>query len=536
MADLREWLGGLGLESLAAVLADNDIDFDILPDLTEADFEKLGISLGHRRKLLKAIAGRHDAGASSATGAAPSAPPVAPSSEAERRQVTVLFSDVVGSTALANAVDPEDMSHLIARYQDACAGAISRFDGYIAKFLGDGVLAYFGYPQAREDAAERSVRAGLAIVDAVRQIKRPDGLQLETRIGVATGLVVVGDIIGTGAAREESIVGETPNLAARLQTVAEPNTVVISQSTYRLLGRAFDCDNLGEHALKGFAQPVPAWRVLREAAVASRFAAARSSLGPFVGRTQEMGLLLDRWQLAQQGEGQAVVLTGESGMGKSRLIEALFERIGAEPARRIVMQCSPYHSNTAFYPVIRQFEQASGMVGDDTAEQKLDKLDVLLAKTGAAAGPMAALMADLLSLPGNGRYPPLDLSPPQRKTATASALVDHILRLSEREPVVVLLEDAHWIDPTTQELLTRLIDSIASVRVLVIVTARPEFAPPWSGRDHVAALALSRLGKAQCAQIVAGVVAEHPVTAALLEEILAKTDGVHERILQGRRR
>ena len=357
MPDLKDWLRQFGLEPLADVLADNDVDLDILPDLVELDFEKLGISLGQRRRLLKAIAALPDP----SQGAAPTTSlsvAAAPASEAERRQVTVLFSDLVGSTALATALDPEDLGSLIKRYQDACTGAVARFDGYIAKFMGDGVLAYFGYPQAHEDAVERSVRAALAIIDSVRHIERPDGLKLETRVGIATGLVVVGDIIGSGAAREESIVGETPNLAARLQALAEPNTVLVGEATYRLLGRTFEYESRGEHALKGFAKPVPVWRVLREAPVGSRFAAARATdLGPFVGRTQEIGLLLDRWHLAQQGEGQAILLTAESGMGKSRLIEALFERIGKEPHRRVATQCSPYHSNTAFYPVIRQIEQ-----------------------------------------------------------------------------------------------------------------------------------------------------------------------------------
>ena len=512
------------------MLADNDVDLDILPDLTDQDFEKLGISLGHRRKLLKAIAtlGSSAKTASDEAEQEPTKPAAAaPSPEAERRQVTVLFSDLVGSTALATALDPEDLSGLIKRYQDACAGAIARFDGYIAKFMGDGVLAYFGYPQAHEDAAERSVRAALAIIDTVRQIARPDGIPLQTRVGIATGVVVVGDIIGTGTAREESIVGETPNLAARLQTLAEPNTVLISEATCRLLGRSFDYQNLGEHELKGFAKPIPVWRVLREAPVASRFAAARGiGLSPFVGRTQEMGLLLDRWHLAQQGEGQAIVLTAESGMGKSRLVEALFDRIGVEPHRRVVLQCSPYHSNTAFYPAIRQVEHAAGFTLEDSVPQKLDKLDAFLAKPEGPANSAAVLLAELLSLPVDGRYPPLDLTPAQRKAATISALVDHIIQLSTAEPVLFVLEDAHWIDPTTQELLTRLIDSIESARALVIATARPEFASPWTGRAHVASLALSRLGKSQCADIVAGIAAAQSITADLVEEILAKTDGV----------
>ena len=534
MSDLRSWLKEFGLETVAGVLTDNDVDLEILPDLTETDFEKLGLSLGHRRKLLKAIATlRGGSGAATPTTSqqtrptAPAAPAAGPSGEAERRQVTVLFSDLVGSTALAAALDPEDMSRLIRRYQDACAGAIARFDGYIAKFLGDGVLAYFGYPQAHEDAAERSVRAALAIIEAVRQIGRPDGGRLEARIGIATGLVVVGDIIGSGAAREQSIVGETPNLAARLQTLAEPDTVLVSDTTRRLLGRVFDCESRGEHALKGFAKPVPVWRVVREASTASRFAAAHASgLGPFVGRAQEMGLLLDRWRLAQQGEGQAVLLTAEAGMGKSRLVEALFERVAAEPHQQMVAQCSPYYSNTAFYPILRQIEHAAGFVLEDTAVRKLEKIEALLAKSGTPPVPIAPLLADLLSLPANGRYPPLDLTPAQRKNASVTALIDRLLRLSGTEPVLFLVEDAHWIDPTTQELLTSLIDSIASARILVIITARPEFVSAWSGRDHAVSLALSRLGRAQCAQIVAGIASAQAVAPELVEDILAKTDGV----------
>ena len=530
MPDLENWLKQFGLEALCGVLADNDVDLDILPDLTEADFEKLGISLGHRRKLIKAIATLRGAPVEAAEAVAdtPATPPkAAPTSEAERRQVTVLFSDLVGSTALATALDPEDMSDLIKRYQDACAGAIARFDGYIAKFLGDGVLAYFGYPQAHEDSTESSVRAALAIVDAVGRIARPDGRRLETRIGIATGLVVVGDIIGSGAAREESIVGETPNLAARLQALAEPNTVVVADATCRLLGRTFEYENRGEHMLKGFAKPVPAWRVLREAPLASRFEAARATiLAPFVGRVQEMGLLLERWRLAQHGEGQTVLLTGEPGMGKSRLIEALFDRIGSEPHRRIVVQCSPYHANTAFYPVLRQIEQAARFALEDSTALKLDKLNAWLAKADMPLSPIAPLLANLLSLPAEGRYPPLGLTPAQFKNAAISALVDYVLHLSEREPVLLDLEDAHWIDPTTLELMTRLIDLIGSARVLVVVTARPEFVSPWAGRDHVLTLALSRLSKTQCAEIVAGIAAAHSLALDVVDDILARTDGV----------
>ena len=528
MTKLQEWLKEQGLEQYAGVLADNDIDFDLLSDLTESDVEKLGLSLGHRRKFLKALAALQHASCEPQTARLSEAPPAAiETQEAERRQVTVLFSDLVGSTAMANTVDPEEMSALIRRYQDACAGAIARFDGFVAKFLGDGVLAYFGYPQAQEDAAERSVYAALAIIDSIRQLKGPDGQLLEARVGIATGLVVIGDIIGSGAAREHSIVGETPNLAARLQALAEPNSVLVSQSTHHLLGRQFDYQSLGEQALKGFANPVQVWRVLREAAVASRFAAGRAARsGPFIGRIQEIGLLLDRWKLAKECEGQAVFLSGEPGMGKSRMVDALRERIADDSYYHLIFQCSPYHTNSALHPVIRQFERSASFTLEDSAAIKLEKLEALLSATDNLTDTTRSLLADLLSIPLDNRYPPLELAPPQRKAATIAAIVHQLSKLAEQKPVLVVLEDAHWIDPTTQELITRVIDSIASMCVLVLITARPEFLSPWTGRDHVTSLALNRLSRAQCAELIAGVATDQALKPALVEDIVAKTDGV----------
>ena len=427
MTKLQAWLKELGLEQYAGVLSDNDIDLDILSDLAESDLEKLGFSLGHRRKLLRALAARQPASSQAQTASAEAPPITAETQTAERRQVTVLFSDLVGSTALANEIDPEEMSMLIRRYQDACAGAIVRFDGFIAKFMGDGVLAYFGYPQGQEDAAERSVYAALAIIDSLKELKGPDGQVLGTRIGIATGIVVIGDIIGSGVAREHSIVGETPNLAARLQSVAEPNSIVVSQSTRQLLGRQFDYQNLGEKALKGFANPVQVWRVLREAAVASRFAAGRPARpGPLIGRVQEIGLLLDRWQLAKQGEGQVIFLSGEPGMGKSRIVDALCERIVDDPYYHLICQCSPYHTNSALHPVIRQFERSAGFTLEDSAAVKLEKLETLLSATDNLSDTTASLLADLLSIPFDGRYPPLEFSPAQRKAATIAAIVHQL--------------------------------------------------------------------------------------------------------------
>jgi len=358
-------------------------------------------------------------------------------------------------------------------------------------------------------------------------LKGPEGQALETRVGIATGIVVIGDIIGSGVAREHSIVGETPNLAARLQTLAEPNSVVVSESTHHLLGRQFDYQSLGERTLKGFAKPVQVWRVLREAAVASRFAAGHAArTGPFIGRVQEMGLLLDRWRLAKEGEGQVIFLSGEPGMGKSRIVDALFERIVDDPYYHLIFQCSPYHTNSALHPVIRQFERSAGFTLEDSAAIKLEKLEALLSATDNLSDSTRSLFADLLSIPLDDRYPPLDLAPAQRKAATIAAIVHQLTRLAEQKPVLFVLEDAHWIDPTTQELVTRLIDGIAATRVLTFITARPEFLSPWTGRDYVTSLALSRLSKTQCTELIAGVAAAQALRPALVEDIVAKTGGV----------
>jgi class 3 adenylate cyclase/predicted ATPase len=522
MTKLEQWLNELGLQQYAGTFTDNGIDFDILLELAESDFEKLGLLLGHRRKLLKALAALKPTPTQSQPAATK-----AETQEAERRQVTVLFSDLVGSTAMANAVDPEDMSELIRRYQDACAGAIARFDGFIAKFMGDGVLAYFGYPQAQEDAAERSVRAGLALIDSVSQLPGPDGQLLSARVGIATGVVVIGDIIGSGAAREHSIVGETPNLAARLQTLAEPNSVLVSQGTHHLLGRQFDYESLGERALKGFSNPIKVWRVLREAAIASRFAASHASrTAPFIGRTQEMALLLERWQLAKEGKGQGIFLSAEPGMGKSRMVDALCERITEDSYYHVICQCSPYHTNSALHPIIRQLEQAAGFTLENSAAIKLEKLEAVLSATNNLNDSTRRLFADLLSVPLGDHHPPLDLTPSQRKAATIAAIVHQLTQLAVQKPVLFVLEDAHWIDPTTLELVSRLIDGIASARVLLLITARPEFSSPWTGNSHVTPLALSRLSKTQCNELIAGVAMAQALSPALVEDIVAKTDGV----------
>jgi class 3 adenylate cyclase/predicted ATPase len=516
--DFRQWLEAQGLAQYAKVFAENDIDFEVLGDLTEADLEKLGLSLGHRRKLMRALAAAQRDGSLSDTQESP---------DAERRQITVLFGDLVGSTELASLLDPEDAGALLRRYQDACAGAVARFNGYVAKFMGDGVFAYFGYPQASEDAAEQAVRSALALVEAVGRIMRPDGRACEVRIGIATGIVVVGELIGAGSARERAIAGETPNLAARLQALAEPNAIIIGERVRQLLGERFEYENLGEHSLKGFVTPVRVWRVLRETAAESRFAAARArSHGAFVGRSEESSLLLDRWRRATQGHGQVVFLSGEAGMGKSRLADLLSDRICSERSYRIICQCSPYHTNSALHPVIRHLERAAGFAPDDPDAVKLAKLEVMLGVTNDTPPvPAASLIADLLSLPVE-RYPVIDLAPPQRKAATLAALVELLTRLAADAPVLLLLEDAHWIDPTTKELWTRLVDGIASTRLLALVTARPEFALPWTGRPHVSSLELARLSAEEAAELVAEIAAPRSLECALVDDIVAKSDGV----------
>jgi class 3 adenylate cyclase/tetratricopeptide (TPR) repeat protein len=525
MSDLRAWLRSHKLEQYAEAFEASDIDLDVLADLTEHDFAELGVSLGNRRRLMKAIA-EHTAEPGQAAPNLVGAFGLDTAAAAERRQVTVLFCDLVGSTELSSTVDPELLGTLIRRYQDAVAGAIGRFGGFVAKFMGDGVLAYFGFPHAFEDAAERAVRAGIGILAEIGGISRPNGEPLQARIGIGTGLVVIGEIIGAGSAQEHSIVGETPNLAARLQALAAPGTILISEATQRLLGGLFELEPLGGSELKGFARPVPSWQVLREAPVASRFAATRTGGNlPLIGRAHEMGLLLDRWRLARQGEGQIVTLIGEAGIGKSRAVEALQEALAGEPHSRIHLQCSPYHSGSALYPVIQHLSRAARFAAADSSEVRIGKLGALLAPPAASDTTALALLADLLSIPMPSAVA-LSLTPAQHKAATIALLVDEIVHLGEIDPVFLIVEDAQWIDATTLELMTRVVDSIGPARLLAVVTARPDFAPPWLARPHATLLTLGRLGRAECAQLAVEVAASQGLGAETIAAIIAKTDGV----------
>jgi class 3 adenylate cyclase len=447
-----------------------------------------------------------------------------PQDTAERRQVTVMFSDLVGSTALSARMDAEDLREVISAYQKCVAETVQSFGGFVAKYMGDGVLVYFGYPQAHEDDAERAVRAGLELVKAIGGLKAHAPLQ--TRVGIATGLVVVGDLIGSGASQEQAIVGETPNLAARLQGVAEPNNVVIAESTRKLVGNLFELHDLGAQDIKGIVGPVRAWAALRPSSVESRFDALHAGgLTELVGREEELELLTRRWLKAKSGEGQVVLLSGEPGIGKSRLAAALLERLAGEPHTRLRYFCSPQRTDSAFFPIISQMERAAGFAQDDTVQAKLDKLDALMVQSLTPRHDIA-LFSDMLSLPNDGRYPTLDLTPQQRRQKTLEALRGPVETLSRKKPVLMILEDAHWADPTTLEVFSGAADRTAARSVLLIITFRPEFEPPWIGQPHVTSLTLNRLTRGEVEGLIDRVAGNKPLAANIRQDIIERTDGI----------
>jgi class 3 adenylate cyclase/predicted ATPase len=516
--DVADWLRRLGLEQYEPAFRANEIDAKVLPSLTAEDLKDLGISLvGHRRRLLDAIA--------ALAGEVPAAPDTPVRADAERRQLTVMFCDLVGSTELSSRLDPEDLREVITAYHRAVAEVVAGFDGFVAKYMGDGVLVYFGYPRAHEDDAERAIRAGLGVIDAIGRLD-VKSVTLQARVGIATGLVVVGDLIGEGSAQEQSAVGETLNLAARLQGLAEPNAVVIAASTRRLVGDLFEYRDLGAIEIKGIAALVPAWQVLRPSVVASRFEALRgSALSRLVGREEEIDLLLRRWARAKTGDGQVVLVSGEPGIGKSRLTAALAERLHAEPYLRPRYFCSAYHQDSALYPFVDQLGRASGFARDDPPAAKLEKLEALL----APAAPLdedVAFLADLLSLPASERHPLPELSPQRKKERILEALIRRLEGLTRRQPVVMVFEDAHWIDPTSRELLDLTVDRVRSLPVLLIVTFRPEFQPAWTGQPQVSMLALNRLDRRDRTVLVAQVAGGKTLPDDVIDQIIERTDGV----------
>ena len=522
--DVGGWLRSLGLSQYETLFRQNDIDAEVLSELTDGDLEKFGVSFGHRKRLLKAIASL----GSTETAAKPANPvPLqAFPDAAERRQLTVMFCDLVGSTAMSARLDPEDMREVVGSYQRLCADLIAKAGGFVAKYMGDGLLAYFGYPQAHEHDAERAVQAGLALAEAMPKLKTAAGVPLQVRVGIATGLVVVGDLIGSGEAQERGIVGETPNLAARLQAMAEPNMVVIAEGTRRLLGDLFELGDLGPKDLKGIAWPVRAWAALRASSVESRFDALHTTgLTALVGREEEFEFLLRRWSQAKAGQGQVVLMSGEAGIGKSRLTAALLERVAGEPHTRLRYFCSPQHTDSALYPIIGQMERAAALAYDDKPQAKLDKLDAVLAQTSTSPED-TALLAEMLSLPNDGRYPALELTPEQRRQATLEALMSQLVGLAHQRPVLMIVEDAHWVDPTSLEAFGRTVDRIRALPVLLIVTFRPEFNAQWVGQSQVTSLTLNRLGKLEAAAIVTRIFANKELPADMLAEIVERTDGI----------
>jgi class 3 adenylate cyclase/tetratricopeptide (TPR) repeat protein len=522
MQPIADWLAKLGMSEYAERFEANRIDVSVLPYLTDQDLEKLGVLLGDRRRILRAIRELTDP----VRATQDPAPPEPTRDEAERRHLTVMFCDLVGSTALSAKLDPEDLRGVVRAYHRCCTAIVERDGGYVAKYMGDGVLAYFGYPQAHEHDAERAVHAGLALVEAVPNLKTAISSPLQVRIGIATGLVVVGDLIGKGAAQEQAVVGETPNLAARLQAIADPGAVVVAENTRALLGSLFEFQDLGSRECKGISAPVRAWAALRPGYTESRFDALHTSgLAPLVGRKEEIELILRRWSSAKIGEGQVVLLSGEAGIGKSRITVAIMERIATEPHTRLRYFCSPQHTDSALYPIARRMERAAGLGRHDKPQAKLDKLDALLAQTDTSSQD-AALLAGMLSLPNDGRYPSVELAPEQRKHRTLEVLTSQLVGLACRNPVLMIFEDAHWIDPTSLEVLDLVVQRIARLHALLLITFRPEFKAPWEGQAHVTSLTLNKLPSRDAAAIIAGLVGTRELAADVSAEIVERTDGI----------
>ncbi|MEJ2237561.1 MAG: adenylate/guanylate cyclase domain-containing protein [Gemmatimonadales bacterium] len=522
MNDMKAWLESIGLAQYADVFHHNDITPDVLDELNERDLAELGVSLGHRKRLLKAIAARRGTGSQANLELAPDyATPTG-----ERRQLTIMFCDLVGSTQLSVLYDPEDYREIIKRYLDCCEDVIRRFRGYVARYMGDGILVFFGYPQADEHDPERAVRSGLEIIDAVARLDV--GPKLQVRVGISTGDVVVGDLVGEGAAQEISAAGRTPNLAARLQALAEPGSVVISESTRKLAGGLFEYADLGSRELKGFDHPVTVYRVIAERSVDSRFEAIRGNRTStrLLGREHEAESLWRCWRLASEGHGQTVLISGEAGVGKSRLTQALRDRLSREQYQLLRYYGVPYYRDTPLYPVVKSLERGAGFGRDDTSDQKLEKLSVLLGRSSADRADDLQLIAAFMGIPFGERHPPLNLSPERQMDRTLEALEGQLLDLLDDQPVLMVFEDLQWVDSTSLELLQRVAAGLQDLPLMLVMTHRPEFQPQFDPRPNLTRLVLDGLDREQSEALVLDTAGGKPLPREVVDHIVSKTDGV----------
>lgn len=518
--EIAQWLVGLGLGQYSRAFADNGIGFDILPRLSDDNLKELGLNIGDRVRLQVAIEKLSGNEALARPGVQPE---TTTSSEAERRQLTVLFCDLVGSTTLSARLDPEDMRELLQDYQDACATAITRYGGYVAKFMGDGVFAYFGYPTAHENDAERAVHAGLDIVDAVGALER----DLSVRIGVATGTVAVGDMIGQEASEEAAIVGEAPNLAARLQEIAAPDTVVIGEATHNLAGGLFDTSSFGLKDLKGFSEPVAVWRVDRLRRAESRFQATRGEhLTELIGRDEELEIMMRRWARAKVGDGQVVLLSGEPGIGKSRVVHAFRSRIAADAPYVRVLQCSPQTASSALFPFFDAEAHAIGFTAESTNEEKLAKLEDWIRDADQPLEETVPIFSSAFGIEDGSRYQPLEISPQRHRQLLLEAILNRTVRIAASQPHLLIVEDAHWMDPSSLEFLNAYIEKAPEIAVLIIVTYRPEFEAPWVGQPRTTLLTLNRLDREECSKLTTRVSGAASLEPSVIERIAERTDGV----------
>ena len=529
--NVPDWLRSLGLEQYASAFRDNDLDGDVLSEVNAEDLIDIGItSIGHRRKLLAAIATlKSKAGPTASAGpsSTPASASIARAAEAERRQLTVMFCDLVGSTELSAQLDPEELSNVIGAFQTACTSAIRGFGGSVAKYMGDGALVYFGYPEAHEDDAERAVRAALALLDTIAAVRLSVPVRPHVRIGIATGLVVVGELIGEGAAQERVAVGDTLNLAARIQSVASPDTVVVGELTCRLAGAAFDYQDLGPHELKGVPGTARLWRVVGESATRARFdSRVLKGLTPLVGRAAELGLMRHRWEHTKDGDGQLIILSAPGGFGKSRITEAFREHLGDLSIAYLQYLASPFYVNSPFYPFIKRLEWTAGIVRTDTDTQKIDKLEAILLGSAETKREAAPLLAALLSIPFGERYPPLQINELVQKQKTMAVLEEQLILLSSCGPVLIVFEDAHWIDRTSLELMDKIVRRVAEVPIMTIVTYRPEFTPPWLDLGHVTVLKLNQLARSEVVDLIRKAAGGKALPEVIVEQIADKSGGV----------